>query len=67
MLPTEAWGFTRDSGSDARFLDIFEGSAGGERVERAEGGCDGRTGEVVKLKNFIQVKKKNCRVLRNVL
>lgn len=58
MLPTEAWGFTRDSGSDARFLDIFDANPGGGRVERAEGGCDGRTGTEVKLKNFIQVKKK---------
>lgn len=58
MLPSEAWCFTRDSGSDARFLDIFIGSGGGERVERAGGGCDGRTGTKVKLKNFIQLKKK---------
>lgn len=53
MLPTEAWGFTRDSGADARFLDIFDGSAG----ERAGGGDDRRDGTQEKLKNFIQVKK----------
>lgn len=62
MLPIEAWCFTRDSGSDARFLDIFNGSAGGERVERAEGGCDGDKTE----KLHPGEEKKNA-ALRNVL
>lgn len=57
MLPTEAWCFTRESGSDARFLDIFDGTAGGEPVERVEVGCDGRIVTEAKLKNFIQVKE----------
>lgn len=59
MLPTEAWK-PRDSGLDARFLDIFDGSAGGERVERTESGCVGRTGTEEKKLHSVEEKKMQC-------
>lgn len=52
VLPTAAWCFTRVSGSDARLLGIFDRRAGGERVERAGGGRDGRTGTEGKLEKL---------------